>query len=62
MMFSNESIYKAIIIDDINYIQKSDKKLFKSIYDLVRMNQKVKSEQEKVMYRNDRKANMKIRI
>ena len=43
MMFSNESIYKAIIIDDINYIQKSDKKLFKSIYDWIRMNQKIKS-------------------
>ena len=43
MMFSNESIYKAIIIDDINYIQKSDKKLFKSIYDWIRMNQTVKS-------------------
>ena len=43
MMFSNESIYKAIIIDDLNYIQKSDKKLFKSIYDWIRMNQKIKS-------------------
>ena len=43
MMFSNENIYKAIIIDDINYIQKSDKKLFKSIYDWIRMNQKIRS-------------------
>ena len=43
MMFSNESIYKAIIIDDINYIQKFDKKLFKSIYDWIRMNQKIRS-------------------
>lgn len=43
MMFSSESIYKAIIIDDLNYIQKTDKKLFKSIYDWIRMNHQIKS-------------------
>ena len=31
MMFSDNSIYKALIIDDLTIIQTSDKKLYKSI-------------------------------
>ena len=33
MMFQQKHIYKSIIFDDINYIQKNDKQLFKSIID-----------------------------
>lgn len=31
MMFSKNSVYKALIVDDVTTIQKSDKKLYKSI-------------------------------
>ena len=31
MMFSQNNVYKALLIDDITTIQKSDKKLYKSI-------------------------------
>ena len=34
MMFNNNNVFKALIIDDISYIQKNDKKLFKSIVNL----------------------------
>ena len=33
MMFDNKNINKAILFDDLNYIQDYDKKLFKSIVD-----------------------------
>ena len=33
MMFQQTHIYKSIIFDDLNYIQKNDKQLFKSIID-----------------------------
>ena len=41
MMFNSSNIYKAILFDDLNYIQNNDKQLFKSIINFSKKENKI---------------------